>query len=59
MYAIQYIDDIVNKTSGDKRGACANEKRKRYNCILSDITLGRNYPTSGYCQAYFILILHV
>ena len=38
----------VNKTSRDKGGACANEKRKRCNQIPSEITLGRNYPSTGY-----------
>jgi len=33
-HARQYIVDIVNKTSHDKGGACANEKRKRCNRIL-------------------------
>ena len=44
----QYIDDFVNKTSHDKGGTCANEKRKPCNAISSDITLGRNYPFAGY-----------
>jgi len=38
----RYIDDFVNKTSRDKGGTRANEKRKRCNRISSDITLGRN-----------------
>ena len=38
----------VNKTSRDKGGACANEKRERCNRIPSEITLGRNYPSAGY-----------
>ena len=38
----------VNKTSHDKGGACANEKRKRCNRIPSDITLDRNYAAWGY-----------
>jgi len=37
----------VNKTSHDKDGACANEKRKRCNRIPLEITLGRNYPSAG------------
>jgi len=37
----------VNKTSHDKGGACANEKRKRCNRIPSDITIGRNYAAWG------------
>ena len=41
----RYIVDFVNKTSRDKSGACANEKRKRCNRILPDNTLGRNYPS--------------
>ena len=42
----------VNKTSCDKGGACANEKRKRCNRIPSEITLGRNYPSAGYNSKY-------
>ena len=38
----------VNKTSRDKGGACATEKRKRCNRIPSDITLDRNYAAWGY-----------
>ena len=38
----------VNKTSRDKGGACANQKRKRCNRIPSDITIGRNYAAWGY-----------
>ena len=38
----------VNKTSRDKGGACANEKRKWCNRIPSEITHGRNYPFAGY-----------
>jgi len=45
-----YIVDFVNKTSHDKGRACANEKRKRCNQILSDITLGQNYPTGVYMK---------
>ena len=48
IHAGQYIIDFVNKTSHDKGGACATEKRKRCNRISSDITLGRNYPSAGY-----------
>ena len=44
----RYIVDFVNKTSCDKGGECANEKRKQCNQIPSDITLGRNYPSVGY-----------
>ena len=45
----------VNKTSRDKGGACANEKWKRCNRILSEITLGRNYPSAGYLDANLVL----
>ena len=38
----------VNKTSRDKGGECAKEKRKRCNRIPSDITLDRNYAAWGY-----------
>ena len=38
---MRYIDDFVNKTSRDKGGACANEKRKLCNWIPPEITLGR------------------
>ena len=41
---LRHIVDYVNKTSRDKGGACANEKRKQCNRISSDITLGRNDP---------------
>ena len=43
---LRHIVDYVNKTSRDKGGACANEKRKQSNRIPSDITLGRTYPTA-------------
>ena len=46
-YAGRYICDFVNKTSRDKGGAYANEKRKWCNRIPSDIILGRNYPSVG------------
>ena len=42
----------VNKTSCDKGGACANEKRKRCNRIPSNITLDRNYAAWGYSLFY-------
>ena len=42
----------VNKTSCNKGGAYANEKRKRCNRIPSEITLGRNYPSAGYNSKY-------
>jgi len=45
-----YIIDFVNKTSRDKGGVCANEKRKRCNQISSDITIGWNDPTAEYLQ---------
>jgi len=43
----------VIKTSSDKGGACANEKRKRCNRIPSEITLGRNYPSAEYTYCIF------
>jgi len=39
VYAEKCILTIVNKTSCDKGGACANEKQKRCNQISSNITL--------------------
>ena len=47
----------VNETSRDQGGACANEKRKRYNQISSEITIGRNYPSAGY--TVFLVGLHL
>ena len=47
----------VNETSRDKGGACANEKRKRYNQISSEITIGRIYPSAGY--TVFLVGLHL
>ena len=48
----------VNKTSRDKGGACANEKRKRCNRIPSDITLGRNYAAWGYVVTKYIKTIY-
>jgi len=42
----------INKTSRDKGGACANEKRKRWNRIPSDITVDRNYAAWGYLRLF-------
>jgi len=50
----------VNKTSRDKGEACANEKRKWCNRILSEITLGRNYPSAGYIHVLpFKTLIHL
>ena len=48
---VRYIVDFVNKTLRDKGRACSNEKRKRFNRISSDKTLGLNYPTA--CILFF------